>query len=858
MYFGDECLEYIRCDDLTVNENGKRLLDVCRETKTAVVNNLKYGEKHFNTQLSFRKKSRWISEPDLLVTSRDGLDLIKSFKTIQYHNGKHLSSDHALLDLVLDLEKVKVSTSLLNKRASYLGASVYELNPIKIQKSLRLSQCNQDGIISYFNETEPPGVVGNESIDDLVNEFTSTVIKVMRDNKRISQQEPEQWGNQAKWTRLLKNNDLRTIWKAIGWNGEVLDSDESSVPSDEEFKMHFEQLLNPEELEETEMIDINDSPYIPILDDQITVNEVIIAASKFNDNKSYVGATPGIFRCLPTAWIIFVTQLLNLIFFDNNFSYPVKWCYNKLVVLFKKGARLLCGNYRGLSIGETVGKLYCTILCRRLKEWMNVDKCQAGAQEGRCCTEHIFTLRLLIDYAKSQKCKLYILFVDFSKAYDNVPRKALFTIMKNLGCGKRFLCALMAIYKHTINILNSEYIRATIGVKQGGPMSCILFIIYLNVMVVMIKILGNDSFLGDQHLMILMDDTVLLGTTREMIKLKFSILIDFCEKYGMKVNELKTRLLVINGNESDREEFTCNDITVKHASTYKYLGCPFTENGSMRSAIELHLKSRMSDLNKFKILSKMNSTMPYIYKKKVLDAAILSSLLYGCESWFLENFKEAKKKYMGALKALLGVRETTRSDIILLETGMPTLKELVWNRTVKFIKKNITDGNDETPLEKAYKMCKDKNTKGYRYLKNLLDNPIKETVEDLRKEFGNVQGTKAETYRKINPELKVHNLYTSKYYIEESKRLSFTRFRLSSHRLKVETGRWSRIPRENRLCECGTVQDENHVLFNCNKTKEIRDKYEISRDHYENTAELMKKCEEIKLLNFIHEIMMIF
>ena len=101
----------------------------------AVVNNLKYGEKHFKTQLSFRKKSRWISEPDVLATSRFGVDLIDSFETIQYHEGKHLYSDHALLHLVLDLEKVKISTSMLKRRANYLGASVYESYPIKNQKS---------------------------------------------------------------------------------------------------------------------------------------------------------------------------------------------------------------------------------------------------------------------------------------------------------------------------------------------------------------------------------------------------------------------------------------------------------------------------------------------------------------------------------------------------------------------------------------------------------------------------------------------------------------------------------------------------------------------------------------------------
>ena len=154
-------------------------------------------------------------------------------------------------------------------------------------------------------------------------------------------------------------------------------------------------------------------------------------------------------------------------------------------------------------------------------------------------------LRLIIDYAKSEKKKLFILFVDFSKAYDRVPRKTLFDILKRLGCGKRFLRALIAIYKDTINILNSEYIRSTVGVKQGGPMSCLLFVIYLNVLALMLKAFGNDSFLLDVHALMLMDDTVLLATWRRKIIEKFSTLMEFCKKYGMKVNEVKTNQMVI-------------------------------------------------------------------------------------------------------------------------------------------------------------------------------------------------------------------------------------------------------------------------------------------------------------------------
>ena len=332
-------------------------------------------------------------------------------------------------------------------------------------------------------------------------------------------------------------------------------------------------------------------------------------------------------------------------------------CYNKLVVLFKKGARLLCGNYRGLSIGDTLGKLYGKILGNRLKLWMNVDPCQAGGTEKRSCTEHIVALRLLFDYAKKEKKKLFVIFVDFSKAYDKVPRKVLFEILKKLGCGKRFLKALMAIYKHTLNVLNSEYIKATMGVKQGGPMSCILFIIYLNVMVIMMKTLGNDSFLRDLHMMVLMDDTVLVASSKEQIIKKFEVLMKFCEQYGMEVNEIKTKLMVVNGNQKDREEFLCMGLTVKHAKSYIYLGSPFTEDGKIKTVIAMHLRTRTPDLNKFKIFSKVNITMPYQYKKKVLQAAIISSLVYSSESWFTDSLKQMEQMYISALKSLLGVRE---------------------------------------------------------------------------------------------------------------------------------------------------------------------------------------------------------
>ena len=168
-----------------------------------------------------------------------------------------------------------------------------------------------------------------------------------------------------------------------------LDNQIRETPTDDEFKVHFENLLNPLGNENCDTTDVSDCPYIPIRDDAITENELKEATSTCKENKSFIGISPAIFKCLPWSWITFLVQLLNIIFFDNQLTYPFKWCFNKLVVIFMKGGRMNCGNYRGLSIGDTLVKLYGKILCNRLKLWMDIDRCQAGAQEKRGCAEHI-------------------------------------------------------------------------------------------------------------------------------------------------------------------------------------------------------------------------------------------------------------------------------------------------------------------------------------------------------------------------------------------------------------------------------------------------------------------------------------
>ena len=70
-----------------------------------------------------------------------------------------------------------------------------------------------------------------------------------------------------------------------------------------------------------------------------------------------------------------------------------------------------------------------------------------------------------------------------------------------------------------------------------------------------------------------------------------------------------------------------------------------------------------------------------------------------------------------------------------------------------------------------------------------------------------------------------NNMYNERCaYIPDSLRIAATRLRLSSHRLRLETGRWSRLPRAERVCRCAAdaLQDEHHVVFHCPLSLSIR------------------------------------
>ena len=86
---------------------------------------------------------------------------------------------------------------------------------------------------------------------------------------------------------------------------------------------------------------------------------------------------------------------------------PDDWRKALVVPVHKKGSKMQCKNYRGISPLSIPGKVYAKILDKRMRD-ITEEKIleeQEAFRKGRSCTDQLFTVRMLSEkiIAKNKK-----------------------------------------------------------------------------------------------------------------------------------------------------------------------------------------------------------------------------------------------------------------------------------------------------------------------------------------------------------------------------------------------------------------------------------------------------------------------
>ncbi len=226
--------------------------------------------------------------------------------------------------------------------------------------------------------------------------------------------------------------------------------------------------------------------------------------------------------------------------------------------LYKGGDYSQFDNYRGITVGPVLAKVFAMILESRMSQWAEINdlraKGQAGFRKDFRTTDNLFILRTLIEQAIFQKKKLYTCFVDFKKAFDTVPRDLLWQVLEGLGISGRILECLRSMYRQDQACLHhpEEGLMPTffcrIGVKQGCPLSPLLFGLFIDGLEKQLNALEGDTplMLGQLAVRLLFyaDDLALMSHTPAGLQKQLDVLQAFCYERQLTVNVKKTKVVV--------------------------------------------------------------------------------------------------------------------------------------------------------------------------------------------------------------------------------------------------------------------------------------------------------------------------
>ena len=162
-----------------------------------------------------------------------------------------------------------------------------------------------------------------------------------------------------------------------------------------------------------------------------------------------------------------------------------EWKLNLLVQVFKgKGDLLNSNSRRGIKLLEHVFKMYEKVLDRRLREVIDIDKMQYGFMPRRGTVDAVFVLRRINEKFRVKDKKLFFIFIDLEKAFDQVSWEVIRFAMRWKGVPEYFVNGAMSLYK-VVSVddgkLSSSF-SVKVGVHQWSALSPVLFIMVIDVL----------------------------------------------------------------------------------------------------------------------------------------------------------------------------------------------------------------------------------------------------------------------------------------------------------------------------------------------------------------------------------------
>lgn len=240
-----------------------------------------------------------------------------------------------------------------------------------------------------------------------------------------------------------------------------------------------------------------------------------------------------------------------------DFRFAEGW----LCPLYKKNDRRLIANYRPITLLNADYKIFTKALSNKLIRVAAsvIHENQAGFMPNRHIFDQVRLAQSMISYAETMAENGAIVALDQEKAYDRIDHAYLWRALQAFGLPDQFINTVRSLYSNakTVVIVNGERstaFRVTRGVRQGDPLSCILFNLAIEPLACMLRQSQLRGFsipgLADKLIVTLFaDDTTVYLSEYDSYADLGRILDIWCKASSARFNIDKTEVIPIGTQE---------------------------------------------------------------------------------------------------------------------------------------------------------------------------------------------------------------------------------------------------------------------------------------------------------------------
>ena len=873
--------------DGIINRNGKILREICQANSNYILlNGYSNVNKNFDSKYTFYRGALR-SQVDTAISNN--VQMVESFSIME----KCIYSDHCPVVLscsVPSLPSLITARDCADGLFSYDHYNVNRIirNPVPINRlnvpkvvdalnelaeNLRIQTSSDDINVDQLNASITNGIYAacmnncNEKLSEVEEKpnfknCNSSHFKAMasvnlysyeiysRDDPDAALTYLENWMKYENLALRAENNELnvkcnvswsklkhdkKKMWNVIDWKGRSESTGEKKV-NESQIKRYFKNIFqskktlnNPTVSDVVDVLSAYDC-YVPVLDDALDIDELDRALKSIKRGVSFDGLPPQVLLFLPPALKEVILILMQTVFCGD---YPREWRLQILHALTKHGHTYENPQLRGIAVAALFCRVYDTILDNRFILWYRPNKEQSGFREFQGCLLPIFILIMLIVYCKENGKNLFVGFLDYEKAFDYANRSQIVLDLMGKGCGKTYLQAVSNMFAETSYApktgknLMGEGISSTHGVTQGRKSSTNLFSFYVSDMGKALDTVDTLDFNDPYSLAQLADDTALIAEYFMSLSAKMNAIFNYSDR-KYQVPNVKKTLYANFCEDPETRPMPVGDTFINSIKDgdYNYLGMLFLATNLLSIILKYNISKRMMHIAKYYAWLDINENTPIETKLNVFDSCCMQALLYGCEAWGDISCIEEKlvATEMKVLKRILNVKSSTCNELVYFELKRSDCISMIKDQQYNFFKKLKLLSTEDAVLVNFLELCKESSI--LKYYENLSGNNRSVFTNSLNNTIESSTKSRVVYYRDlIQPDKS--SIYTS--FLNDYFRKVISRWRLSCHKLKIETLRYSRpfVEREDRKCvTCGVLEDESHVIFHCPVFDEIRVKFQ--------------------------------